>query len=73
MPTASEYRCEAKSFLELANRTNELYVKDALRELALEYLRAARQVERLDRDRNALAVPNFRAPSRSSHAAKSFI
>jgi hypothetical protein len=36
MPTASEYRCEAKSCLELANRTNELYVKDALTELALE-------------------------------------
>jgi hypothetical protein len=64
MPTASEYRCEAKSCLELANRTNELYVKDALTELALEYLRTARRVERRDRDHNALAVPNFQAPSR---------
>jgi hypothetical protein len=46
MPTAKEYRFEAKACLELAERTKEPYVKVALIELARDYNRAACQAER---------------------------
>src|SRR5262245_53624894 len=39
MPTAKEYRFEAKACLELAERTKEPYVKVVLIELAREYNR----------------------------------
>jgi hypothetical protein len=39
MPTAKEYRLEAKAFLELADQANEFYVKTALIELARDYNR----------------------------------
>ena len=46
MPTAKEYRFEAKACLELAERTKEPDVKVALMELARDYNRAACQAER---------------------------
>ena len=63
MPTANEYRLQARQCQELANRANELYVRNALIELAREYDRAARQTERRERDLDTLAFPDLRAPS----------
>jgi hypothetical protein len=48
--TAKEYRQQAKEYLELANTTNEFYVRTALIELAQKRNRQARQAERRDRD-----------------------
>jgi hypothetical protein len=62
MPTAKEYRLEAKAFLELADQANEFYVKTALIELARDYNRAARQAERRELDKDA--VSNLQAHSR---------
>jgi hypothetical protein len=56
MPTAREYRVEAKACRELADRTTEVYVKAALSELSRDYERAARQAERRERDFQALGV-----------------
>jgi hypothetical protein len=50
MPTAMEYRTQAKECLELARQAEELYVKTALIELAREFNRSARQIERRTRD-----------------------
>ena len=50
MPTAKEYRWEAKACLELARQADELYVKTALIELARDYNRSARKAERRERD-----------------------
>ena len=46
MPTAKEYRLEAKACLKLADKAKEPYVKESLIELAEDYNRAARQAER---------------------------
>ena len=51
MPTVQQLRTQAKQCLELANRTNELYAKNALKELAQNLNRQARQAEHRDRDR----------------------
>ena len=51
MPTVQQLRTQAKQCLELANRTNELYAKNALKELAQNLNRQARQAERRERDR----------------------
>jgi hypothetical protein len=56
MPTAREYRAEAKACRELADRTTEVCVKAALTELSQNYERAARQTERRERDFQALGV-----------------
>jgi hypothetical protein len=50
MPTAGEYRAQAKECMELANATNEFYVRTALNELARKFSRRARQAERRERD-----------------------
>jgi hypothetical protein len=46
MPTASEYRQQAKECLELANRPNEPYLEPLLLELAVEYNEAADELQR---------------------------
>jgi F0F1-type ATP synthase membrane subunit b/b' len=51
MPTVEQLRSQARQCLELANRTSELYAKNALRELAQGLNRQARQAERRERDR----------------------
>jgi len=51
MPTVQQLRTQAKQCLELANRTNDLYAKNALKELAQNLNRQARQAEHRDRDR----------------------
>jgi hypothetical protein len=53
MPTTRELRAQAHDCLELANRTNEFFAKEALRELAQKLNRQARQVERRERDMGA--------------------
>ena len=58
MPTAKEYRLEAKACLELADKAKEPYVKESLIELAEDYNRAARQAERGERDMVAWRVEN---------------
>ena len=50
MLTASEYRWEATTCLELARQARELCVRAALVDLARDYSRAARQAERRERD-----------------------
>jgi hypothetical protein len=50
MPTARELRAQAKECLELAERTNEYYVKVTLKELAQKLGRDAHQAERRKRD-----------------------
>ena len=64
MPTAKEYRLEAKACLELAERANEFHVKSALIELARDYDRAARQAER--RERDITAFSDFQPPVKKS-------
>jgi F0F1-type ATP synthase membrane subunit b/b' len=54
MRTVQELRAQAKQCLELANRTNEFCAKNALKELAQELNRRARQAERRDRDRRTV-------------------
>jgi hypothetical protein len=56
MPTAREYRAEAKACRELADRATEVYVKAALTELSRDYERAARQAERRERDFQTFGV-----------------
>ena len=51
MPTVQQLRTQAKQCLDLANRTSELYAKNALKELAQNLNRQARQAERRERDR----------------------
>jgi hypothetical protein len=51
MPTVQELRAQAKQCLQLADRTSEFYVKNALKELGQELNRRARQAERRERDR----------------------
>ena len=63
MPTAKEYRLEAKACLELADRANE-HVRSALIELARDYERAARQAERRERDMTAFS--DFQASVKKS-------
>jgi hypothetical protein len=61
MPTAQEYRVQAKQCMELAGQSQELYVKDALADMAREFDRAAHQAERRARDmRSAYAQKNER-------------
>jgi len=62
MPTAKEYRLEAKACLELADEANEFYVKTALIELARDYQRAARQAE--GRERGMVAFSHLQTHSR---------
>jgi ribosomal protein L44E len=50
MPTPKELRVQAKECRELANRTDEAYAKQALKELAHDLNRQARQAERRERD-----------------------
>ena len=63
MPTANECRLQAQQCQELANRANELYVMNALIELAREYDRTVRQTERRERDLNTSAFPDLQASS----------
>jgi hypothetical protein len=62
MPTAKEYRLEAKACLELADQANEFYVRAAMIELARDYNRAARQIER--REHDMVAFSNLQGHSR---------
>jgi len=50
MLSAKELRFKARNCLELADRTNEVYAKEALKSLAQRYSRDARQAERRERD-----------------------
>jgi hypothetical protein len=50
MQTSNELRFQAKDCLELANRMDEIYAKEALTELAHKFNREARQAERRRRD-----------------------
>jgi len=56
MPTAREYRAEAKACRELADQATEVYVKAALTELSQDYDRAAHQAERRARDFQTFGV-----------------
>ena len=49
MPTAKEYRYQAVECLELAEQAEQLYVKEALLELAAEFRLMADAVEREER------------------------
>jgi hypothetical protein len=49
MPTAKDYRQQAKESSELANRPHELYVKTVLLELAAEFNDTAEELERRER------------------------
>jgi hypothetical protein len=60
MPTAKEYRAEAKACRELVDQATEVYVKSALIELARDYEQAARQAEHRERDRAAFASSVFK-------------
>jgi hypothetical protein len=46
MPTAKEYRYQAVECLELAEASEELYVKEALLELAAEFQQMAESLDR---------------------------
>jgi 3-methyladenine DNA glycosylase AlkC len=46
MPTAKEYRQQAKECLELAKGAKDLYVKEAMAELAEEFRKTADLLER---------------------------
>jgi 3-methyladenine DNA glycosylase AlkC len=46
MPTAKEYRQQAKECLELAKAAKDLYVKEAMAELAEEFSKTAKLLER---------------------------
>jgi hypothetical protein len=59
MLTAKELRFKAKNCLELADRTNEVYAKEALKALAQRLNRDARQSER--RERDLATFPRFQA------------
>jgi hypothetical protein len=50
MPTAKEFREQAKECKALASTTNEFYVRTALTELARKLSRDARQAERREGD-----------------------
>jgi hypothetical protein len=50
MQTPNELRFQAQNCLELANRTHEIYAREALTELAHKFKREARQAERRERD-----------------------
>jgi hypothetical protein len=50
MLTAKELRFKARNCLELADRTNKVYTKEALKSLAQRLNRDARQAERRERD-----------------------
>ena len=50
MPTAKEYRAQAKECMALANTTKEFYARTALTELARKLNRDARQAERREGD-----------------------
>jgi hypothetical protein len=50
MPTAREYREQAKECMALANTASEFYVRTALTELARKLSRDARQAERREGD-----------------------
>jgi hypothetical protein len=50
MPTANEYRAQAKECMALANTSEEFYVRTALTELARKLNRDARQAERREGD-----------------------
>jgi hypothetical protein len=50
MPTAKEYRVQAKECMALANTTEDFYVRRALTELARKLGRDARQAERREGD-----------------------
>jgi hypothetical protein len=54
MPTAKEFRLQAKECLELSDATSEFYARTALIELARELNRAAHQAERRERDMGRL-------------------
>jgi hypothetical protein len=62
MQSVTELRFRAKQCLELANTTNELDAKTALRELARKLSRDAHQAERRERDMGAYS--NLQASSR---------
>ena len=46
MPTAKEYRQQAKECLELAKAAKDLYVKEAMAELSEEFSKTAELLER---------------------------
>jgi hypothetical protein len=46
MPTPKEYRQQACECLELSDETNQWYVKTALLQLAVEFLKRAARLER---------------------------
>ena len=56
MPTAPEYRTQAKECLELANQAEEFYVKAALIELARKLNRLAHQIECRTHDTSASSL-----------------
>jgi hypothetical protein len=62
MPTAKEFRLQAKECLELADTTSEPYAGTALIELARKLNREAHQAER--RERDMLAFFNLQASLR---------
>jgi len=55
MPTAKEYREQAKECMALANTASEFYARAALTELARKLSRDARQAERREGDMAALS------------------
>ena len=62
MRTAKELRVQANECLELANRTSDLFAKEALKELAQSLNRQARQAER--REHDLAAFSDLRMQSR---------
>jgi len=58
MAKAQEYRHQAHAYLELAKKAEDQFTKEAMKELATEFLRAADQLEQQSRPhtrRNASA------------------
>ena len=54
MPTAKEYRQHAQECVELANAAADLFAKQSMTELAEEFNKAADELERFHRFRDAL-------------------
>jgi hypothetical protein len=50
MPTAKQYRLQARECLDLARDANNIFVRDSLMKMARELDRAAHQTERRERD-----------------------
>jgi len=54
MPTAQEYRQQAQECVGLANAATDLFTKQSMTELADEFNKAADELERFHRFRDAL-------------------